>query len=558
MRKAIGLFIGLIFIICTPIKILAAEYTIENMQIDAFLQSNGDVLVTEEFTYQFNGSFNGMIRTLFAKEGTAITDVKATEDNTALNIERDDRDYLIHRKGKDEAVTVKFTYTIENGVDIYADVAEFYWSFFDSNNQSDYEQLDIMIHPPERTNDVIALGYEAAEGTEHVKEDGRVQFAFGTVKSGVGSNIRAAYDAELFPLATITKDTQMRSQILAEKRQIEEAALAFERQQSNVKKFAPFIISVFGVYFLALLLYAWREKHTTYTEVERRFPSPYFIPDETMSLPATILYTTGLLHGEALTASLLDLVRKGYVKQEDEDTFIVVRPEPDQLHESHLMSWLFYTIGTDGQFRLSDLKAYTDDKENIEAYQNDYDMWQQAIREEMNSYKLFKNKGKPRWLIGLTSALLLPCIVVFAIYELIMFMILGITLFVGLLLFAVLYRPRTIKGAKIKKEWTDFQQTYATIDIKEWEELKDDDQRRALIYGLGIQNKKVKDTNETLIHEAPNQVFPEVDSTMIILMATVVSSQFTQANNTASASGSGTSVGGGTGVGGSGGGSGAF
>src|SRR5699024_6724323 len=279
------------------------------------------------------------------------------------------------------------------------------------------------------------------------------------------------------------------------------------------------IISVFGVYFLALLLYAWRKKHTTYTEVERRFPSPYFIPDETMSLPATILYTTGLLHGEALTASLLDLVRKGYVKQEDEDTFIVVRPEPDQLHESHLMSWLFYTIGTDGQFRLSDLKAYTDDKENIEAYQNDYDMWQQAIREEMNSYKLFKNKGKPRWLIGLTSALLLPCIVVFAIYELIMFMILGINLFVCLLLYDVIYRTRTIKRAKIKKEWTDFQQTYATIDIKEWEELKDDDQRRALIYGLGIQNKKVKDTNETLIHEAPNQEFPEVDSTMIILMA---------------------------------------
>src|SRR5699024_5430406 len=118
MRKAIGLFIGLIFIICTPIKILAAEYTIENMQIDAFLQSNGDVLVTEEFTYPCNGSFNGMIRTLFAKEGTARSGGRATEDNTALKIERDDRNYLIHRKGKEEAVTVKFTYTIENCVDI--------------------------------------------------------------------------------------------------------------------------------------------------------------------------------------------------------------------------------------------------------------------------------------------------------------------------------------------------------------------------------------------------------------------------------------------------------
>lgn len=187
MKKVVSVIIGLIFIFSTPSKILAANYTIENMHIDAFLQENGDVLVSEEFTYQFDGSFHGMIRTLFVKEGTAITDIKAKENDTSLKIEREDHDYLIYRGGEDESVTVNLTYTIENGVDVYADVAEYYWSFFDANNPSDYEQLNIIVHPPQRTNDVIALGYDAAEGTEHVKDDGRVHFVFGTVKHGIGA-----------------------------------------------------------------------------------------------------------------------------------------------------------------------------------------------------------------------------------------------------------------------------------------------------------------------------------------------------------------------------------
>lgn len=224
----------------------------------------------------------------------------------------------------------------------------------------------------------------------------------------------------------------------------------------------------------------------------------------------------------------------------------------------HLISWLFYKVGNDGKFRLADLKKYTDQKTNIETYQHDYQMWQQAVRDEMNSEKLFKDKGKPRWLIGLTSILLLPCIGLFAIYNLIMFMVLSIFLFVSLLLFSVLYRPHTLKGATIKKEWTDFRQTYATMDIKEWDELKDDEQKRAFIYGIGIQDKRIHEKSETLLHHSSNKIFPEMYPTMVILMTTVVSSQFSQANNTALASGSGTSIGGGTGVGGSGGGSGAF
>ncbi|MBP3950154.1 DUF2207 domain-containing protein [Bacillus suaedae] len=46
-------------------------------------------------------------------------------------------------------------YLIEDGVTAYADVAEFYWPFFDDRNDSSYEQLTITVHPPEPTSGKI-------------------------------------------------------------------------------------------------------------------------------------------------------------------------------------------------------------------------------------------------------------------------------------------------------------------------------------------------------------------------------------------------------------------
>src|SRR5690606_32620204 len=120
---------------------------IEKTDIHAYLQMDGNVQVEEIHTYAFDGEFNGITRTLIAKKGTQIQDVKASENGTALDVEQEDNLYKIYRGGADETVTIHLTYTIKDGVEVYSDMGQFYWPFFDQNNESAYHNLDIYIHP---------------------------------------------------------------------------------------------------------------------------------------------------------------------------------------------------------------------------------------------------------------------------------------------------------------------------------------------------------------------------------------------------------------------------
>src|SRR5699024_7707716 len=114
-----------------PIQVLAADHSIEHMNIEAQLEENGDVHVTETQTYAFKGKFNGISRTLIPKENSSIVDFEATEDQEPLEVELTDESFRIYRSGKDETITITSTYTIKDGMDIYSDVAQFYWPFFD-------------------------------------------------------------------------------------------------------------------------------------------------------------------------------------------------------------------------------------------------------------------------------------------------------------------------------------------------------------------------------------------------------------------------------------------
>ncbi|WP_405100131.1 DUF2207 domain-containing protein [Oceanobacillus sp. FSL H7-0719] len=130
MKKSAVLFvIALLGILLFPIEAFAVDFAITETKIDAHLGEDGTVEVTESHTYEFDGKFNGITRSLIAKKGTSITDFSASENGTSLEIERDDETYDVFRSGKDETVTIELSYLIHDGVKAYEDMAEFYWPF---------------------------------------------------------------------------------------------------------------------------------------------------------------------------------------------------------------------------------------------------------------------------------------------------------------------------------------------------------------------------------------------------------------------------------------------
>ncbi|WP_062051638.1 DUF2207 domain-containing protein [Bacillus sp. JCM 19034] len=182
MNKYIISFLIIAGLFLIPTTVLAADYNITNVDIYAYLQENGDVIVEEQHTYEFKGKFGGIIRELIAKNESEIVNFEAFENNKPLQIESDKTEYRIHREGKDETITIDLVYTIINGVNVYSDVADFYWPFFDKGNESTYGNLTVYVIPPEPTTALVAFGYDEAYNAETVLDDGQVQFAMGEVK----------------------------------------------------------------------------------------------------------------------------------------------------------------------------------------------------------------------------------------------------------------------------------------------------------------------------------------------------------------------------------------
>ncbi|WP_054708740.1 DUF2207 domain-containing protein [Bacillus sp. JCM 19041] len=328
------------FIICTtlilfffPQPAFAADFTIEQVRIDAYFHEDGTVEVEESHTYDFEGDFNGISRSLIAQENSEIVDFEASENGNQLNVEQEDNLYKVYRGGEDETITIDLTYTIANGVHVYDDVADFYYGFFDNSNESDYNQLDLYVHPPQDAEPIVAYGEDAAADSATTEEDGTVHFAMGHVNSGKNGNIRVTFDADLFPSSTILPGSMLDS-IMRDFAAYEERQERFENRAVWLDASAPFIIVAFALYLMILFSYMWRRRITLLNEAGRT--SATVPSDDNMSLTAIIAHMKyDVVNVDLLTASLLDLVRKGYVKHDGEKTFEVIDWQVEYTHEAY-------------------------------------------------------------------------------------------------------------------------------------------------------------------------------------------------------------------------------
>src|SRR5699024_10758198 len=202
------------------------------------------------------------------------------------------------------------------------------------------------VSPPKQTNDVIAFGDDSAMGSEHIQENGDVRFDLGNVSSGEIGDIKVAYDANLFLKAEVSEDILMREEIESEKQAIKDKQIAFEKRRNTLDNIVPYILGVLNILFIGLLLFAFHQKQTIKNEFNQKFPLPNFMTEEIMSLPSTIFYKkSNILTPEVLSAALMDLIRKRYVEELEEETFKVVNRETTHEHELLLIQWLFDEIG---------------------------------------------------------------------------------------------------------------------------------------------------------------------------------------------------------------------
>jgi uncharacterized membrane protein len=560
-------------LILFPLQGLAVEYSITDVKIDAFLQEDGSVKVKENHTYSFEGEFNGITRELFPKDGTQIAEFSATENGKALKVEKEDSLYKVHRAGEDESITVELGYTIKDGIDAYSDVAEFYWPFFDERNESTYEQLVITVYPPEKTSNVISFGYDEAFETEDLQADGSVVFNLGEVPSGENGDIRVAYDANLFSAATITADKPMRAEILKAHQDLLDQVVARAKTRENLSTIATISIPIITIIILGLMIATYIRGQMKKAAIEREMSESFFVPEQTMSMPATIVFTNGasLTTPETMAAALMDLVRQGYVTKISDTQFKMEHlPTDVHPHEQMLASFLFYEVGKDGRFSFEDLASYTGKESNHQNYHSKEQLWIQTVASEIKQGDLYEKVTPYRWSIAVVGTILVPLIVLFATYDLYGWFFGTILLSLTAIFYAIFYHPKSWKGLKLILDWGALKQRFAKLTEQEWQALTKDEQMRAYIYGIGIKNMGIIEKNEELVKSFKSPVnyqfksagaYAPADIAAFTYFGPMAASSFHTANETTQSSlssSSSSSFGGGGGTGGGGGGSGAF
>nr|WP_285851365.1 DUF2207 domain-containing protein [Sporosarcina aquimarina] len=552
----------LVVLIVFPNPAFAEDFTIKDFKIDAQLETDGNVQVKERLTYEFDGSFNGITRDIYPKEDSKISDLHADENGKPLKIEGNGGSYKIYRKAKDENVTIELSYTIEGGVEKYSDMAQFYWPFFDDRNETDFGNVMITVRPPEVTDDVIAMGYDAARGSEKTDKEGTVVFNLGKISAGTNADVRIGFDEALFSEAVRTSDKKIRPVLEKEQQSLIAAQARYDKMHKLSGTVAPYLFGGAVLLLLLIGVYTMRLQNKRREQAVLDYPEAYFVPEAIMSLPSTLRYTVPHVGStQVQTTALLDLLRKGYIKKEGEDAFRVVSRDTEYEHERLLIEWLFDGFGDGQTFSYSNLDVLEGDKLSAQQEVNKYNTlqsaWEKSIREEIDNNHM-KGGGKGvRVLSVIVGFLLIAPMIVFGIYGQTMWLLFLIIPSLILVLFGLLYAPKTVKGLGIQYQWDAFRKRLPDVSATDLNDQLDDEQKRAVIFGIGTKTwdeKKMEDLNS--IYER-GYVPPIM---YYFPIGTLAYSQLNRADSAVAASttSSSSSSSSGGGVGGGGGGAGAF
>ncbi|QDY45819.1 DUF2207 domain-containing protein [Planococcus glaciei] len=447
-RKIIPYVLAFILVGLIPAQVYAIDFDISEVQIDAQLNADGTADVTEQYTYEFDDDFNGITRSLIKKKGTTIDNFSAAENGKPLKVEIEDGVYQIHREGDDgETIQIELNYEISNAVEKFEDGAQFYWAFFDESNESEYGDLAIAVTPPAPAENTEALGYEEAYGTERIADDGTALFELGYVPEGENADVRAVFEPELFPGAETLAGT-VRDDIAKDRENLENEAAAFAKNQQTARNVGIPAIAIGGVLLLMGTLALWFRAYKRKRQI-RNYPYEFFVPKESMSIPALLYFTNSVfLSPNTISAAILELMRKGNIRQLAEDHFKLVHRKTDHDHEAVLIELLFDQIGDGREFKLSGVEQFTKNEDNHAAYNEAIAKWNKGVAQEVKAKGFYEKHTMLRWTAGILSAAFIGLAIYSGIYELFPWMAAAIMLAMAAFGIAISYAPITFEGMK--------------------------------------------------------------------------------------------------------------
>ena len=220
----ISLILVVLSILITNTKVQAKSYYIDDMQIEATIQENGDLQIEQTLKYVFNGEYNGIYITIPTKysnnekiisdisndiydaDGVEIQSITSIDENNnkytytedledeeaELYTEEDMGDIYqikIYSPVSNEKRTYKIKYVLQNVCVKHSDVGELYYNFIGGDWKCKINRLNIDIFLPNNQNDIEIWGHGPDNGYSEIIDNKHARFSVKNV--GIGKYVAA-------------------------------------------------------------------------------------------------------------------------------------------------------------------------------------------------------------------------------------------------------------------------------------------------------------------------------------------------------------------------------
>lgn len=524
MKKLIVVILSLFLFLPLGVKASEVDYTIKNYYINANLQENGNLEVTELIVLK--GDFNGYIReivyqnsklgnsgyennriynatdieivdvsakkvsnvsfaTINDTDFTSLTKGKASNHGYLENNILNGKSYKMYFKSHDDKVAFKLKYIVKDAIVLHKDVGELYWTFIGDKFEDDIRDLQIKVNLPKKdTSDnfrVWAHGEMSGEVYRYDRE-----YVLATVKNleaYTPIDIRLTFATNLLNSNLVSKKTTENA--LEGILEVEQRKADEEDQERIKMKRLYNRFKTASILHLIFLILSWIYVYIKFDkEYQSEFKNEYnrdFIDDYNVEVVDYLMNKN--ITPNAMSASIMNLIYKKAIEVEEipsekkkkEYTFILKSEENINDTEKYLINFLFQKVGSEGKFTTIDLKKYAKGTKTCEKFSTSYTTWKNKVTKDGKAQNFFEKHAKPQVISVLFLVISFILAILIGIYSVVL-PIIFLNVFVSIifLIYTCCFFKRTKKGNEDYAKWKAFKkflQDFGTFDTKELPEI---------------------------------------------------------------------------------------
>lgn len=479
IRKCFFVLILIVFFaLLLSSSAIAKSYHFTKVDIDATVDSKGNLEVTEDRTFTFDGSFSWATYTLRKKgadeisrftimeNGEKFSETGTEQPGTSVIINEPEK---VYAKWFFNALNEERTFTIQynavGAVKSYKDIGELYWQFIGDESVEETEYVKITVHLPKgaTAKDIRVWGHGPLNGMVKKLDGSTVLYEVKDLPANTFVESRITVPAKIIPNTKMNPVNRLQRILDEEQRWASEAN--FKRTLSKVGTWASVLLVFVGLIIAFVLWFRFGKEYKVDFQGEylRELPKDY--------PPAILgyLWHFGNTTFTDITATLLDLARRKHLvikelKTESKGLFgtktgtdyklkLLKNDKGLSSSEKYLIEFLIKTIGVELTVTFEQIKDYA--KSNKQAFISFYKEWQKQVKSEAKPLQLIEDK-----IFHMATWFIVATVFIFIGFGLMMagFTTGFITMLPGIGMFASsgLLKRRTKEGALQLKQWKAF------------------------------------------------------------------------------------------------------